>query len=279
VNKGKYMTDEEYTILKKKIHKTTGINLDYYKPNQMRRRLDSFISNAGFSDAVSYWDHLEHDQEMIRKLRDFLTINVSEFFRDFKYFEILKNEILPVLLNKYGRLNIWSAGCSNGAESFSIAIMLDQLSPNMKHRIMGTDIDNHSLTKAMNGGPYRPEEIKNVSAEILSKYFINTSEGYKTAEPIRQSILFKQHDMLQDEFEKGFNLIICRNVVIYFSVEAKNKLYNKFYESLKNDGVLFIGGTEAMLDASTYGFQMLRTCFYRKTNNVKAAGNLVVSAH
>ncbi len=273
------MTEEEFAFLKKKILKVTRINLENYKSNQMRRRLDTFIVNANFQNVASYCQAMEQSPEMINKLRDFLTINVSEFFRDSKYFQTLQEEILPILLNKYGRLNIWSAGCSNGAESYSIAIMLNEMSPNIRHRILATDIDERSLTKAVNGGPYRLEEIRNAPAQILNKYFMQYEDGYKTNEFMRSLITFKQHDMLQEPFDKGYNLIVCRNVVIYFSVEAKNMLYQRFHDSMKDDGVLFIGGTEAMLDASSLGFQMLRTCFYRKLTTRRDVLNMVAATH
>jgi chemotaxis protein methyltransferase CheR len=273
------MTEEEFAFLKKRIFRVTRINLDNYKSNQMRRRLDTFIMNANFQNVASYCQAMEQNPEMINKLRDFLTINVSEFFRDSKYFQTLQEDILPILLSKYGRLSIWSAGCSNGAESYSIAIMLNEISPNIRHRILGTDIDERSLARAVNGGPYRSEDIRNAPAHILDKYFTPCEDGYKTNDFLRSLITFKQHDMLQEPFDKGFNLVVCRNVVIYFSVEAKNVLYQKFYDSMKDDGVLFIGGTEAMLDASSLGFQMLKTCFYRKVPARRDAPNLMVASH
>jgi chemotaxis protein methyltransferase CheR len=189
---------------------------------------------------------------------------VSEFFRDLSYFKTLREVILPEILRNYIRLNIWSAGCSNGAEPYSIAIILDNISPYGAHRILATDIDEGSLIKAMGGGPYRADEIRNVPPQ-LRNHFIKTAEGYEVTRKIREMVEFRRHDLFKDNFEDGFNLIICRNVVIYFSYEAKNKLYHKFNNSLKDDGVLFIGGTEAMLDASDMRFQMLRTCFYRKS--------------
>jgi chemotaxis protein methyltransferase CheR len=273
------MTEEEFAFLKRRIMRATRINLDNYKSNQMRRRLDTYISNSGCQNIASYCQAMEASPEMINKLRDFLTINVSEFFRDSKYFQTLQSDILPVLLDKYGRLNIWSAGCSNGAESYSIAIMLNEMSPHVHHRILATDIDERSLDKAVNGGPYRLEEIRNAPTHILDKYFTSGEDGFKTKEILKPLVQFRQHDMLQEPFEKSFNLIVCRNVVIYFSVEAKSILYQKFHESMKDDGVLFIGGTEAMLDSASLGFQMLRTCFYRKMPVNKAAPALATLTH
>jgi chemotaxis protein methyltransferase CheR len=262
------MTDEEYLFLKRKILQLTSINLDHYKSNQMRRRLDCLISNMNCTDVLSYCTMLEHDIKATHTLQDFLTINVSEFFRDMKYFDRLLMEVIPQMVKNCSRLNIWSAGCSNGSEPYSIAMSLDHMFPSIDYRILATDIDEKSLMKAREGGPYRIDEIRNVSQPLLKKYFIETGEGYRVIENVRRSILFRHHDLLQDTAEQGFDFILCRNVVIYFTQQAKYELYKKFHRSLKENGILFIGGTETILDATEIGFQLDSTCFYRKVSRV-----------
>jgi chemotaxis protein methyltransferase CheR len=258
------MNDQEYCYLKKKILELTKIDLNYYKTSQMRRRLDGFIARYDNCGVVPYCRMLEQDNDALDKLRDFLTINVSEFFRDMNHFQTLKTIILPSLLRHNHSLNIWSAGCANGAEAYSIAIILEKLSPFTDHRILGTDIDETSLIKAIAGGPYTPTEIRNVPLELAPKYLTCSERGYHIINRIQQKVEFRKHDLLHDAFEQDFDLIACRNVVIYFSEEAKRRLNQNFHKSLKKDGVLFIGGTETMLDASELGFERVRTCFYRK---------------
>lgn len=263
------MTDTEYLELIGKIRQLTDVDLHKYKSNQMRRRLEHFILSLGFQDIASFSLALEQDSTMVERLKDFLTINVSEFFRDPKYFALLMTDILPKMLKKRTRLNIWSAGCSNGAEAYSVAMILDHLSPLSCHRILATDIDRKCLDKARNGGPYSTNEIRNVPEEFLEKYFIASEDSYNVMEKIRQSVIFKQHDLLKDFVGSGFDLIICRNVLIYLTEEAKSELLHRFHHALKEDGILFLGATEIILDPESLGFTLYHACFYRKTNASK----------
>jgi len=259
------MNDQEYIYLTKKISKLVRIDLGDYKTNQMRRRLDAFVARHKSAGVIPYCQMLEQDEAALAKLCDFLTINVSEFFRDSKYFETLQTVILPELLRHSPNLKVWSAGCSNGAEAYSVAIILEKLSPRGNHKILATDIDEASLMKAMAGGPYRAAEIKSVPQQLVKGCFTDTDESYKIIDRIRQKVVFRKHDLLHDRYEQDFDLIICRNVVIYFSDEAKRRLNQGFHKSLKETGVLFTGGTETMLDASELGFQRSSPCFWRKS--------------
>lgn len=258
------MDDKEYLYLKKKILQIININLDSYKSQQMRRRLNTFVASKPAKNIVEYGRMLEQNQDMLNELRNFLTINVSEFFRDSSPFKQLSTVIIPQLLKHTPRLNIWSAGCSHGAEPYTIAIILDEISPYHHHRILGTDIDEGTLKRAKAGGPYNSSEVKNVPQSWLRKYFTCSNGDYMVIDKIRQRVEFKQQNLLEDEFEKGFDLLICRNVTIYFTEEAKRALNQKFYHSLIDGGVLFIGGTETMLDIACIGLKSLGTAFYRK---------------
>ncbi len=258
------MDDQEYLYLKRKLLKLTNIDLDSYKSQQMRRRLNMFFAHTGAKNVVDYGNMLEQNQDILEKLRNFLTINVSEFFRDSSPFEQLQTLILPQLLKNTPRLNIWSAGCSHGEEPYSIAMILENVSPYHNHRILATDIDEGALKQARVGGPYSPAEVKNAPSTLLRRYFTSSNEGYMVKDKIRQRVEFRQQNLLCDEFEQGFDLIICRNVTIYFTEETKRELNKKFYHSLKDGGVLFIGGTEVMLDVVSVGFKGLGTSFYQK---------------
>jgi chemotaxis protein methyltransferase CheR len=259
------MNEIEYECLKKKIQQLIKIDLNNYKGNQMIRRLDGFICRTKATDVIQYCGRLENDPAEVTKLRSFITINVSEFYRDQMHFETLRKDVLPELLKKNPKLNIWSAGCSDGEEPYSIAVMLNELTPGVKHRIFATDIDKESLSKATAGGPYLAQEIRNVPQSLLMKYFTASEEGYIVSERIRERITFTQHDLTRDKFPFGFDLIICRNVTIYFSNETKRTLSLRFLNALKENGLLFIGATETMLDANEIGFQRAYPCFYRKS--------------
>ncbi len=262
------MNAAEFIYVKKKIRELTRFDLDHYGHNQMIRRLDGYISRYKVNNVAQYCKLIERDKDELEKLQNFLTINVSEFFRDRAQFKILQEEILPTLLQNNLALNIWSAGCSNGAEAYSVAILLDRLSPYREHRILATDIDKKILSHAADGGPYKPGEIKNVPQGLLEKYFINNNGDFWVTDRLRKKVIFRLHDLTRDPFEDNFDLIICRNVVIYFSGEAKKTIRKKFMDAVKEKGIFFIGATETMLDTKNTGFQRLSACFYRKKTDV-----------
>jgi chemotaxis protein methyltransferase CheR len=190
---------------------------------------------------------------------------VSEFFRDKDQYDILRIRILPELIRNSPRLNIWSAGCSNGAEPYSVAIILEEIASYHRHRVLATDIDAGILARAKAGGPYIPSDVRNVDKKLLSKYFRQEGDEYWVNDRIRQKVEFKQQNLLLDPFEKGFDFIVCRNVVIYFADEAKRKLYHRFFDSLKDNGVFFMGGTETMLGVADLPFEKICASFHRKS--------------
>jgi chemotaxis protein methyltransferase CheR len=262
------MTNEEYLYLIKKIKELTRFDLGSYGSNQMSRRLEGFIARSKINGVAQYCKLLEKDAREVEKLQDFLTINVSEFFRDMTPFKYLKEKILPPLLQGNLKLNIWSAGCSNGSEVYSVTIILDQLSPYRSHRMLATDIDKGILEQAAAGGPYKDSDIRNVPQDTVKKYFTRKEDAYWVNEKIRSKVTYRLHDLTRDPFEINFDLIICRNVVIYFNEEAKRKLRQRFYDALKPNGILFIGATETILDADDAGFRRLSPCFFQKTGKV-----------
>lgn len=260
------MEDQEYTYLKDHIRKLTGIDLDHYKTQQMRRRLEGFLARIPDTSVVPYCKLLERDPDALSRLKDFLTINVSEFFRDTVHFEMLKTKVFPELLSNTDSLKVWSAGCSIGAEPYTMAMILEELQPDGNYRIFGTDLDSQVLNKAKAGGPYTAADVKNVPKHTMLKYFTKTGDTYQVVDKIRGKVSFQQQNLLKDTFSRGFDLIVCRNVVIYFSDAAKHKLNQEFHSSLKDNGILFIGGTETLLDAQALGFKRTYTSFYQKTS-------------
>lgn len=258
------MKDNEFYYLAEVVNKLIGLNLANYKTAQMYRRLDNFITSQKVTDVASFCELLQKDKNVVSLLNNFLTINVSEFFRDTKYFDTLRNIILPDLLRPNRSLSVWSAGCSYGAEAYSVAMLLENLSPWGNHRILGTDIDNMSLLKARAGGPYKAQDVKNIPDSMLQKYLSLVDGNYLIIDRIKRKVQFRNEDILKQTYAEEFDLIMCRNVVIYFTAETKRKLNQSFFKALKPGGILFIGGTETMLDAHIVGFERLSPCFFRK---------------
>ncbi|MEN6565797.1 MAG: protein-glutamate O-methyltransferase CheR [Veillonellales bacterium] len=258
------MSDErDWEVFKQKFNAKSGINLNDYKPTQMKRRINNLMTRHGVDTYMGFFNLISADAKLYKSFIDYLTINVTEFFRTPEKFGELESKVLPDLLAKNPKLSIWSAGCSIGAEPYSLAMILQDITPGAKHRILATDLDVEMLAKAQQGA-YTANEYKNISPARAGKYFTQNGSQFIIKEDIRSRVEFKKHNLLLDKFEFGFDLILCRNVVIYFTEEAKDSLYRRFLASLKPGGVLFVGGTEAILNFRDIGFEHYLPFFYRK---------------
>lgn len=258
------MDDKDWELFKKKLNDRTGIDLQLYKEPQMRRRIGNLVTRAEMKSFAAYFDDVAKDKEKFADFIEYLTINVSEFFRNPDKFDIVEKEVFPLLLKASPKLNIWSAGCSIGAEPYTLAIILKELTPNVRHRILATDLDIEILAKAKKG-VYADNEIKALRPDRKAKYFTKTPDGkFAINQEIKSMVEFRQHNLLKDPYEKGFNLIVNRNVVIYFTEEAKMKMYSGFFNSLVPGGILFVGATEAILNYRQIGYQSYKAFFYQK---------------
>jgi chemotaxis protein methyltransferase CheR len=243
--------------------KEFNINLSAYKSNQLHRRINSLMSRVGANSIEEYIELLKKDPAQKQKFLDFITINVSEFFRNPEIFSELRDKLKNELLKNSTSLKIWSAACSIGAEPYSIAMYLDELSPMGKHKIIATDIDNTILDRARIG-EYVASEIKNIKKEYLGKYFTEKGDKYIISPKVKSIVTFKKHDLILESYDKDFDLIVCRNVVIYFNQDIKDQIYKKFSQSLKKGGLLFVGATESIYNYRDYGFEKASTFIYRK---------------
>lgn len=264
------MEDREYAYIKHKVLSLTNVDLDGYKSPQMQRRLRTFLLRSGHPNWPAFFRAIQDDPQKIDQLKNYLTINVTAFFRDPDKYRRLQEIVLPALLRGHPKLNVWSAGCSHGHEPYSLAILLaEATSPYRPHYILATDIDHSALDKAQAGGPYSSEELEHVSSPLIARYFEQRPGGYWVSKRLQRKITFSYHDMLAAPFilppgGEGYDLIVCRNVVIYFTVEVKNQLYRRFHDALRPGGVLFVGGTEIIPRASDIGFEIMEMSFYRR---------------
>ena len=234
----------QYESFKEKILRKTGINLSLYKEKQMKRRIESLASRNGYSDLNLYFTAIDKDAELFKEFINYMTINVSEFYRNPEQWKIVENEIFPALIKKKGNIKIWSAACSTGEEPYTITMILSQHLPLSKISIIATDIDKEAMAKAQTG-IYSENSLKNVPSAIVSKYFSKiTDKTYSISDEIKKCVSFKQHNLLKDKFVEGCDLIVCRNVLIYFTEEAKAEIYSNFSKSLNPEAILFVGSTE-----------------------------------
>jgi len=261
------MDQDVYVRIKNVIKSLAGIDLDHYKDEQMRRRLDSWLVRSGMNSWEEYFSRIKVDKDELLKFRNYLTINVTEFFRDTERWKHLNNVVLPALIREAGTkqvLRIWSAGCSIGAEPFTLAMIMDQLTPGKTNYILGTDLDKGAIARATSGGQFLTEEIKSLTPEQRTKYLKPGGPPFNIVDSHIKKITFREQNMITDKFENEFDLIVCRNVVIYFTSTTKDGLYKKFASSLRKGGILFIGGTEIIPHPQDFGLKSYGISFYQK---------------
>jgi len=256
-----------FEVLRRRFLALTGIDLDGYRGAQLERRLGAFLARRGFPDVAALAVALEADPALLEEFRNYLTINVSEFFRNPDRFEELRNRILPELLARSPVLRIWSAGCSIGAEIYSVAMILAELTPGRRHYLVGTDIDRPVLERARRA-VFTEQEVRLVPERLLRRFFQVGQDGaYHLDRRLAETVEFRYHNLLRDPLLADMDLILCRNVVIYFTEEAKERLYRGFRDSLRPGGYLFLGGTEMIFNARHLGLEPVSPCFYRKVES------------
>ena len=244
-----------YENFLKVFQKRSGLDLTAYKNRQMIRRLKSYLNRVKLSNFEELSLLLLESDEALQHLKDFVTINVSEFFRNRERFEHLSSHVLPELIGRFGTLRIWSAGCSIGAEPYSLAILLEELDPKGRHRILATDVDQTVLKQAAEG-VFGEDKLKEVSRERLQHHFQAVGDNtWKIVPRIRRWVDFRHHNLLKDRYPSNVHLILCRNVVIYFNDEAKNAIYRGFAQSLVPGGYLLVGNTESIFAPHQYGLR------------------------
>ncbi|MFU0828764.1 MAG: protein-glutamate O-methyltransferase [Lachnoclostridium sp.] len=256
---------DNYETFKAQIYQLTRIDLNAYKERQMKRRIDALIAKHKFTSYNAYVDALKKDPVMLEEFVNYLTINVSEFYRNPEQWNLLEKEVLPYLFDKFGRnLKIWSAACSTGDEPYSLVMLLSKFMPLSRIKILATDIDKQVLDKARMG-LYNVKSLKGLPEEFMFKYFREVNPNtYQISDNIKACVDFRQHDLLKDIYPSQCDLIICRNVLIYFTEEAKDEIYKKFNAALKKDGILFVGSTEQIIQPQNLQFATYRSFFYRK---------------
>ena len=254
----------DYEKFKKDVFKLTTIDLNAYKEKQMRRRIDTLITKNNINDYDEYVALIKRDKEKFDQFVNFLTINVSEFYRNPEQWKILDAEVFPKLVQTFGKnLNIWSAACSTGDEPYSLVMALSKHVPLNNIKIIATDIDKQVLDTARMG-LYNEKSIAAVPTEFKSKYFTKVGNSYQISDEIKKRVEFKEHNLLKDPYPSGCHMIVCRNVVIYFTEEAKDEIYKKFNQSLVKGGTLFIGSTEQIMNYKELGYQRNKSFFFEK---------------
>jgi len=239
---------DDFVLLKKFIEQTLGIQCSNYKEDYIKRRLLSRMRSTSTTTHEEYLRYLKANPPELENLRNALTINVTEFFRDNEVYEFMKKDLLPNLFGQRDRIRIWSAGCSTGEEPYSLAIVLSELiaqNPKLSAQIIATDIDKVVLAKAQEG-IYTPKAMVKLSESQIHRHFTKLPDGNFQVKPhLKELIRFRPHDLMSGvPVSRWLDLITCRNVTIYFNEKQKDELAKMFHGALVSGGYYVMGKTE-----------------------------------
>ena len=257
--------DDDYTKFKSDIYGLTKIDLNAYKEKQMKRRIDTLISKHKYNGYNDFVGAIKTNPLLFKEFVNYLTINVSEFYRNPEQWQYLEDKVFPNLISKFGHgIKIWSAACSTGDEPYSLVMLLSKFLPLDKIKILATDIDEQVIAKAKTG-LYKEASLNSLPAEFKKKYFTEITPGtFQITEEIKKCVEFRKHNLLKDDYPSGCHLIVCRNVLIYFTEEAKQDIYRKFNAALTSEGILFVGSTEQITNYRELGYSSPKSFFYQK---------------
>jgi chemotaxis protein methyltransferase CheR len=241
-----------YARLASGLRELLGIDLDQYRPAQMWRRVNGFAVSHGVTDADGLLAACRARPDLLAELRDMLTINVSEFFRDPEAWQRLGRRIGDRLSAPRG-FRAWSAGCSVGFEPYSLAMLATELAPGATVRIVASDVDQAALDVGRLGR-YDLSRVVGLSTERRDRFLVPDGPDWLFRPELRAMIRFRQQDLLDEPSGAGgYDLILCRNVVIYFTDAAKTEVHGRLSAALRPGGLLFVGSTEAILQPRRYG--------------------------
>lgn len=267
-----HLSDEAFKQIADLVYAQFGINLTDKKRALVRGRLGSLMRSKGFSTFEEYVESVRGDETStsLLNLVDRISTNHSYFFREPEHFDYLCSEVLPEVFRLRGSedLRIWSAGCAAGEEPYTLAMVLAEnfgsFAEAEKAPILATDISMSALEKAVMG-KYPEERIRQIRPRY-KQYFRRTVDGqYEVSQKIKRQVVFKRLNFMRADFpfKSLFDVIFCRNVMIYFDPVTRRELVRKFGEYLQPGGYLFIGHSES-LGRDTQGFQYVRPTVYRK---------------
>jgi chemotaxis protein methyltransferase CheR len=267
-------SDMGLEILLRQLKDEIGLNLKQYKPNYLKRRIGVRMRATGCNDYLQYRQYIKQDSQEGRRLINDLTINVTEFFRDQDVYEVIRKQVIPELIafkeeSRIYSLRAWSAGCATGEEPYSMAILLmnalgkDMISRPWAVRITATDLDDKALARASEA---KYESVKLLPGLILDDYFIREGDKYVVRDEVKRPVRFVLLDIVKQPPLRHLDLILCRNVLIYFEREKQFHILEVFHRCLRPGGFLVLGKSEAIIGATDSGFVpfVRRERVYRK---------------
>jgi len=257
------------------LYKNMGIFIEPSKKNLLAQKLSKLMFDAGFQNAGEYYHAIvappitEKQKEFKNKFLDTVTVHKTNFFRENNHFEFLQRTILNIIAESSSvkftnELRVWSSACSTGEEAYTLAMLFKEiLPPGIKAKILATDISPDSVRKAMTGVyKFGPED--NITNYYINKYFTKNANDWSINDEIKNSVTFRLFNLMEPfPFKNPFDIIFCRNVMIYFDKEVQERLVNNFYKAIAPKGFLFIGHSESLIQLK-HPFTYFEPTIYKK---------------
>lgn len=259
------VSPESFLRLRSLLRENSNIDTSIYKKAYIERRLMVRMRTTEHPTSEGYLDHVENSPDEYKKLQQVLTVNVTRFFRNSQTFDKLKDLVIPQIVRdreerKEKKINVLSVGCSTGEESYSVAILFleEFLNTGVEFdlRVIGTDIDKKALFFALKG-IYSKAKISEIPKDFRDKYFFPTPEGFKVSPVLRETVIFLRKDIFSDSAYRRFDLILARNILIYFMRSSQEVLMEKFYRQLMPWGFLVLGRTESLVGQGRQFFKTI----------------------
>lgn len=240
-----------------------GLDLRAYKRPQLERRLNSFMQREGYRNIEALIGALQRDPALYRKLHSYLTIHVTDLFRDTRYWEYWRNSIQE---QRQSHWSVWSAGCSWGAEPVTAALILQELGRN--YHIIATDSDDTVLDQARHG-LFTDDNYAKIP-DAYRHYFHRQGQEWSALPFNGGTVSYRRHDVTLEPPPGKFDAIICRNLIIYFESPVRHRVLSGFVSALRPDGILFLGATETFLEFSELGFAAIAPSIFKKISRTNA---------
>ena len=267
-------SDPGFAALAQRIAVRSGLDVSAYKERCLHRRIAVRLRACGLHTYAEYLELIDRRPEEFEKLLDALTINVTKFFRNPETWEWLGREVLPDLMrDREGRLRLWSAGCASGEEPYTLA-MLSAMVLERMHRadwldrvhVDATDIDRRSIERTL-AARYHVRAFSEAPAGVMQRFCVQVDADHVEVKPeIRRLVEVRRFDLIRERPERAYDVIVCRNVIIYFDRGAQEQLLESFAEALTPRGILVLGKVETLVGPAKDGLTMLETRerIYRK---------------
>lgn len=265
-----FLNDADFEAYRKLIYSESGITFTSTNRSILESRLKERLREKSVDTVKAYFNSISTDKEELKAFLDSITTNLTRFFRNQAQFDALEKFVVPELIHKIksipGTIRIWSAGCSTGEEPYTIAMLLsDVLPPTWNYEIIASDLSLKCLMTAKEGF-YTERQVDGVPPHYLDKYFDKVEGGYKIRSIIQGKIKFDYHNLSNESGQKNFDIVFCRNVIIYFDEAAQKAVINRFWDAMNSKSFLFIGHSESLFGMDTK-FEFVKTewaTLYRK---------------